>query len=309
MQDFASLVRTARTQRGWTQVQLAEAAGMTPSYISFLENRKKPPPSDQAVERLARALKTPPGPLLELAHLERAPGPLQRKVKALSHSLRRERRSRLRLLESLLPPLLNGPPALLDATLGAIRISEARRRRLREILHILGRERIEEASRLSRLLDRLPVRDRRALMDALPALAGSTLRQPARGKAALRYAPHGEGEANAAYQLRAEKEVAAARVQAGDLLQVDPSLAPRDGDWVVLRGAEEPCLRLLSESAAGWRLLGESGSDDAPPMDGRTLATYLEKLGAGVITEIRRPMRSRQAGEGPGAPTRAIPRR
>ncbi|MGQ0615328.1 MAG: helix-turn-helix domain-containing protein [Planctomycetaceae bacterium] len=301
MQDFASLVRTARTQRGWTQAQLAEAAGMTPSYISFLENRKKPPPSDQAVESLAHALKTPAGPLLEQAHLERAPEPLQRKVKALSQSLRREVRSRFVLLESLLPPLLSGPPALLDATLASIRISEARRRRLREVLRILGRERIEEASRLSRMLDRLPARDRRALMDALPALAGSTLRLPHRAKSALRYAPPAAGEAKVAYELRAEQEVAAAHVQAGDLLQVDPSLAARDGDWVVLRGAEEPCLRRVLDTGAGWRLCAAPGGEETPLMDARSLASYLEKLGAGVITEIRRPMRPQASGDGSGA--------
>ncbi|MHC4224682.1 MAG: helix-turn-helix domain-containing protein, partial [Planctomycetota bacterium] len=37
MQDFAALLLGARTRAGLTQAQVAIAAGLTPSYLSFIE--------------------------------------------------------------------------------------------------------------------------------------------------------------------------------------------------------------------------------------------------------------------------------
>ena len=46
MDNFASVLLTARKRSGLTQAHLYVSAWLTPSYLSFIENRKKPPASD-----------------------------------------------------------------------------------------------------------------------------------------------------------------------------------------------------------------------------------------------------------------------
>jgi len=135
MDDFAAILVAARRHTGRTQAQVAIAAGLTPSYLSFLENRKKPPPSDEVCRKLAKVLKVPAKRLLDLAHIQRAPESVRIEVRSLRHSLKRERRSRTRALKALLSPFLfAGPPGYLDSALDTLQISPARRRRLRAAL-------------------------------------------------------------------------------------------------------------------------------------------------------------------------------
>jgi transcriptional regulator with XRE-family HTH domain len=50
-------VRRSRKALHWTQERLAEAAGLSPNYISLIESRKTWP-SPEVLRKLARALKT-----------------------------------------------------------------------------------------------------------------------------------------------------------------------------------------------------------------------------------------------------------
>ena len=70
MTDFATYLKRKRESAGLTQVELAGKVGLTGSYISILESRKKPPPSDTVLKRLARALEVGEDEILEVAHLD-----------------------------------------------------------------------------------------------------------------------------------------------------------------------------------------------------------------------------------------------
>jgi transcriptional regulator with XRE-family HTH domain len=61
---FGATVRRLRLERDRTQEQLAEAAGLTSTYIGMLERGTKVP-SLTVVLRLARGLKVAPAVLLE----------------------------------------------------------------------------------------------------------------------------------------------------------------------------------------------------------------------------------------------------
>jgi len=57
-------VRKERQQLGWTQEDLAERCGMHPSYVGQVERGVKKI-SIASLEKLARALRVPPGSLLD----------------------------------------------------------------------------------------------------------------------------------------------------------------------------------------------------------------------------------------------------
>ena len=57
--SIATQIRVLREQRGWTQAQLAEKAGMTPSRISALESADSSKWSIGRLKRLARAFDVP----------------------------------------------------------------------------------------------------------------------------------------------------------------------------------------------------------------------------------------------------------
>ena len=59
------LIRALRESKGLTQSQLAERAELTQGYLAKLENGMKANPSLAALKRLAKALKVPPGELIE----------------------------------------------------------------------------------------------------------------------------------------------------------------------------------------------------------------------------------------------------
>jgi transcriptional regulator with XRE-family HTH domain len=59
---FGAAVRRVRAGRGWTQEQLAEAAGLTTTYVGQVERGAKVP-SLTVILKLARGLSIPPGEL------------------------------------------------------------------------------------------------------------------------------------------------------------------------------------------------------------------------------------------------------
>jgi transcriptional regulator with XRE-family HTH domain len=61
---FAGNVRKLRSKKNLSQKALAQACGISVSYVSMLERGQRSPPLD-TVERMARALRVPPGSLFE----------------------------------------------------------------------------------------------------------------------------------------------------------------------------------------------------------------------------------------------------
>lgn len=64
-------LREAREEKGWTQVQLAEKAGVRQASISAIEGDKMKRIDLDILERLCRALGLEPGDLLELEDKKR----------------------------------------------------------------------------------------------------------------------------------------------------------------------------------------------------------------------------------------------
>jgi len=313
MEDFSSILVAARERLGITQAQLAISAGLTPSYVSLLENRKKPPPSDRVCERLAAVLGIPARQLLEVAHLQRSPPTVQRSVRTLRGRLSRERRSRQRALESLLSPFLfPSAPSWLESAVEWIGGSSVRRRRLREVLAALGRRHQDRATAVSRLVDELPERDRRLLLDALPKILGERDRsgRPApQASPPLFYAlpPAAETPKTPYLLVWPAAEGMGDEIREGDRLLVDPATEPRDGDLLLLRGPDgSPLARRLSCAGTTRRLVAAgtaapgptsagAARDEGAPVDEAEFRDRFAREGAGVVIEIRRPMRGRPA--------------
>jgi len=338
MEDFATLLVQARERSRLTQAEVAQAAGLTASYLCFIERKKRPPPSDDVCRRLAEALGLPPQRLIEVAHMERAPATIRKRVRSLDRTLRRERRSRHRILESLLSPFLfAGPQGFLEGALDAVGIKPARRRRLRKVLAAIGREHHDRADEVSRIVDSLPDQDRDLLLEALPQLLGemhgrreppgphpTEPASPARASAPASASPPppaapatadmGAG-AHLFYSVPPAGSVPSApyllvvddprvgeavlELQAGDRILIDPNAAPGDGDVLVLRDERgDAHLRRLADTDGGFRLEGggafaPQGGPSDPLPDRDALAAFLEVRGAGVVVEVRRPLRRR----------------
>ncbi|MCK6461606.1 MAG: LexA family transcriptional regulator [Planctomycetes bacterium] len=294
MEDFSALLAAARERVGITQAQLAISAGLTPSYVCLLESGKKPPPSDRVCERLAEVLGLPARQLLEVAHLQRAPTTVQKRVRTLRGRLSREQRSRQRVLESLLSPFLfSSAPSWIEGAVEWIGGSALRKRRLREVLAALGRRHQDRATAVSRLVDDLPERDRRLLLDALPRILSDRIPGPA---PRLYYSlPPAEDASRTPFLIAwTGAATAGGELRDGDHLLVDPGIEPRPGDVLLLRGPDDaPVARRLVREGDGRRLAsldghpvpGEEAADDA------RIRERLAKESAGVVVEIRRPLR------------------
>lgn len=64
---FAERLRKLRSNKGWTQEQLAEYAELAYRHVQRLESTKNPPPAKiDTIEQLASAFKITPSKLLEL---------------------------------------------------------------------------------------------------------------------------------------------------------------------------------------------------------------------------------------------------
>jgi len=297
MEDFASLLVNARERLGITQAQLAVSAGLTPSYVCLLESGKKPPPSDRVCERLAEVLGVPARQLLEVAHLQRSPTTVQKRVRTLRGRLTREQRSRQRVLESLLSPFLfSSTPSWIEGAMEWIGGSALRKRRLREVLAALGRRHQDRATAVSRLVDELPERDRRLLLEALPRILSD--RVPVRPVPPVFYSlPPAEETPKSPFLLVwTGAALMKGDIRDGDQLLVDPGLAPRPDDLLLLRGPDgAPRLRRLDRNGALAPLeplpAAALPAERAGEREGEQPGDGPPSAVAGVVVEIRRPLR------------------
>ncbi len=61
---FAGNVHRLRSKKGLSQKDLADAVGISVSYVSMLERGQRSPPLE-TIEKMARALRVPPAALLQ----------------------------------------------------------------------------------------------------------------------------------------------------------------------------------------------------------------------------------------------------
>lgn len=228
---FAEFLRSAREKAGLTQAALASRCGLTGSYISLLESGRKPAPSDRVVKDLAEALSLSPDTALEVAHFDRAPEDLRHALDRLRKQAARQQEMGERTAEAIFPlSIWNLVPGSLSERFrfGVGPNIEA------EIVKAI--EELVEAARTApdletlrtqsrRILDGLtPVR-RRKILDAVPSLL-----EGAAGKEGRRLVP-------------APEPGLPPDIRPGDVLVVDPSLAPSPGDAVLAGGPGKTTLR------------------------------------------------------------------
>ena len=65
--NLGKAISLCRAQRGLTQSELADRAGLSTSYLSLLEQNKRKDPTLSTIQKLAMALRVPSGILFFLA--------------------------------------------------------------------------------------------------------------------------------------------------------------------------------------------------------------------------------------------------
>ncbi len=309
MKDFATYLKEAREEAGLNQSELAGAVGLTGSYISVLESRRKPPPSDPVLRRLARALGRPEDEILEVAHLDRTPEDIRKKIRALDRHLTIERKLTRGLLSDILPSSLWHfwqVRGYQEAGLEKVRLDARKKRILRKVLnrigHLTARADFEEESRL--VIETLPAEDRAVLAEVLPELvrglpdaepgparnaapAAATLplyRVPRSGKsqsaraALAKVAVAPEDAVTGRYFLKTPDSDMSPRVEEGDLLLVDPAAPPTDGALALVRIDKRVTVREIHAAKQGYLLVAANAAT----------AKAGKKGVLGLIIEIRR---------------------
>jgi len=267
--DFADYLRDARKRAGLNQIELAERVGLTGSYISVLESRKKPPPSDKVLSRLARALDVPEGDMIEVAHLDKSPDDIRDRIKALDRRLRIERKVTKQLITGLLPSSLwhfGRVEGFHESAIEKLRLDPGKRRVLRKVLaklkNLTSRDDFEEQSKI--VIEALPAGDRSVLARVLPELVRDP--RPAVDPGTTIFTMNDDA-------MRP-------RVERGDELVVDRKRRPSPGDLALVRIGNRRTVRQLAKRGRGFLFVATSG--DAEPVDGKKSDVL------GVVIELRR---------------------
>ena len=295
--DFARALKAARKAAGLTQTELGRLAGLTGSYISMLEKGRRKPPAEVRIRRLCSALKVPAGPMLEAAALERAPH-LRRRVERARREGGAVRKERDRLLTTSLyhiahrPGPLNAMSSFLDLSPGERTLmgrlfgrlrripspseaarrsdevldevpSEARRRLARSLPDLLGNEAAGDGAEASDEAAELPVATpeleaRLAVFDSLAEAASLDAAPEAHLAFDPSLAPPGS------FVWRVPEDLAWPRIQAGDLLILDPEAERRGGELVAF--LHQGDAGVGSFRAKGGRIEIESLDGGGPPL-------------------------------------------
>lgn len=308
--DFAKTLREARQKAGLSQAILGQRAGLTAPYISLLESGRRRPPSPHQVERLARALALDPAAWLEQAALERTPQPIRRRLEGLDKERGKVSRARDRILTTALyrvartPGLLEGMGESPEETGSFGQLMQLLAARLRGV-----RSAREADDRRAEILARVSPRERDRLIERLPDVLGGAaapaLAEPGAPTAApltvalevraglspeaavldvthvdARWGPSG------AFLWRLAGDEGWPRLEAGDLLLVDPAAAPADGDLVALRHGGHDLVRTLRRRGDEEVRLEALRPETAP-----LRLAAAEFRPAGTVTHVLRALR------------------
>lgn len=270
---FADALKEARQEAGLSQAALARRAGLTGSYISVLESRRRPPPSPRVIRSLCRVLGIDATPLLEAGALERSPPTVRKRLERMNKERGRVQKTRDNLLTTTLFHLsrrprvvepmagfLDLPPdqlALLGRMLGRVRrvrnLDEAESRAETILEDASSEERDALARVLPRALggegeeqiDDTPMPDEPPILEpvveAPPAPTTAPVhpdlaRTPGKPRAPVDRRPVARDSWHEElFFWRVSGDDAHPRFEAGDLVLVDPRREPAEGDVVVLR--------------------------------------------------------------------------
>jgi transcriptional regulator with XRE-family HTH domain len=278
-QTFASYLKRARERASLSQKALAAKIEMTGSYISQLESGARRAPRPKVVTRLCKALGIPERRLQELAALERSPAPIRKKLQRADRERGKVRRTRDRLLVTTLFHMARGPRAI--DPLGAMTDLPQEQRAL--LGKLVGKARavksLEEAeAQAEEVLAEAGDEDREILARVLPGvLAGERKdeRPPRRLVDVYTTLDRASAPADAigldprlgsedAFFLRVADDDAHPRIEAGDLLLLDPAVKPRGGDTVVLHHDGRDVVRTWHRQ--GGRIRLDAMRPDQPPI-------------------------------------------
>ncbi len=266
--SFAILLKRARKRAGLTQESLGKKAGLTGSYISMIESGRKPAPRSPVITRICKALGVREKHYQDAAALERAPDPIRKRLEKIDRDEKSAQRHRDRLLSTTLFHLAHRGPV---GAAGSFHdLSPAQRGLLGRLLGRARRARsAEDAERRSNeVLEEASTGERDMLARVIPAALarGSSAKEapaaptptPERSRALPIYAdlarsgkPTGQLEVDPAlwheqaFLWRVSGDDAYPRIEAGDLLLVDPLAEPKSGDLVALRHKGRDHVRLL----------------------------------------------------------------
>jgi transcriptional regulator with XRE-family HTH domain len=271
---FPAALKRARGKSDLSQKELARRVGLTGSYISQLESGARRPPRPAVVKKLCRAMGVREARMQELAALERSPAGIRQRIEKMDKERGLVRRSRDRLLSTTLFHMARRP-GIVDPIGSFVDLSPPMRLligRLTDRHRAVGS--LKEAEENAEdLLQEATAKDRNLLARVLPGvLAGPPPETETAGPSARQVAVYRDsrrteesvdnlqvdarlGSAEA-FLLRVENDEAHPRVEAGDLLLLDPNLDPHGGDLVVVSRESRDHVRTWHAQGGGIRLDG-----------------------------------------------------
>lgn len=280
--SFAAVLKRLRERAGLSQKALAARIEMTGSYISQLESGARRAPRPKVIARLCKALGVAERRLQELAALERSPPPIRKRLERANREQGRVRRSRDRLLVTTLFHMARGP-RVIDPMAEFLDLPPEQRMLAGRLL---GRARkvksLEEAERdTDDLLAEADDKERELLARVLPGvLTGHAPREGDVDRSRRLVEVHasstraGDVEdrleidarlgSPASFFVRIADDEAHPRVEAGDLLLVDPERTPRGGDTVVVHHDGRDYVRTWHKQGGQVRL--DAARPDVPPL-------------------------------------------
>ncbi len=270
--SFAAALKRSRERAGLSQKALAAKIEMTGSYISQLESGARRAPRPKVIARLCKALNIAERRLQDLAALERSPPPIRKRLERANRERGKVRRSRDRLLVTTLFHMARGP-RVIDPMSEFLDLPPDQRMLAGRLL---GRARkvrslAEAEAESDDLLAEADDKERELLARVLPGVLtgnapASTSKDSSRRMVEVFADSTRDGTPEdmieldarlgsaAAFFVRIADDEAHPRVEAGDLLLVDPERTPHGGDTVVVRHEKRDLVRTWHQQGGGIRL-------------------------------------------------------